>query len=240
MLTFFRLVLSKKNSSGRNNTGKITVRHRGGGVKRKLRVLDFSRNLWNCTGVVCSVEYDPNRGSSISLISFVGGFLAYRLSTKNVIPGDLIYTGVELKEINLGDTTILGNFPLNSRIHSIESSPLSCAKYTRGAGTFSVLLEKGDKFAVVTLNSNIKKKLLLNCMATRGRVTNEKLHYRAYFKAGQSRKLGIRPKVRGVVMNAVDHPHGGGKGKKSPNVANMSPWRRLPKGKKTVEKKKCL
>lgn len=217
---------------GRNFSGKTVVRHRGGRKKRNYRLIDFRRALWNCPGLIVSVEKDPNRNAWISLVSFVGGFLTYVITIDGLLPGDVIKNTPTKDNLKLGDSSFLLNIPLNVKLCNIELNLLTASGLRRSAGCHATIIEKTEKVAILIFK-NKKLSIPITNFATIGKVSNDKFRYFQDFKAGKSRNLGKKPNVRGVAMNSVDHPHGGGKGKKSPNAANMSPWKKLPKGKKT-------
>lgn len=218
---------------GRNHLGKITCRHMGGGIKPKEIIVDFSRVLWNVFGVVRSLEKHKNHSFYIASIFYFCGINSYIIAPENLKPGDLVAAG-DFALPSIGSTLLLKDIPFNIKIHNIESFPCSGGKFIRSAGNWAKILEKRDTEVIVLFKNGIKKSFSLHCSATIGRVSNLQ-HKKAniMFKAGTNRLRGVRPKVRGVVMNPVDHPHGGGKGKKSPKNPNYNFVRRLPKGRKT-------
>lgn len=213
-------------SSGRNNSGKITVRHKGGGHKRKYRNIDFYRTNIS-TGITTSIEYDPNRNSYIASIYDIStkNFF-YILSPKNLKIGDIIKSGPNA-EIKIGHSLPILNIPIGSYIYNISPKPNQLAKISRAAGTFSKIKEKTLDYAIIELSSGAKKMVSVNCYATIGVVSNELIFLTQLGKAGRSRWLNVRPTVRGVAMNPVDHPHGGGEGKKSGK--NKTPWGKFNK-----------
>lgn len=227
--------LSKK--AGRNNQGKITVRHQGGGHKQKYRIIDFKRNKDGIPGKVATIEYDPNRSANIALIHYVDGEKRYILSPKGLKVGDQIFSGPE-SDIKVGNALPMENIPVGTVIHNIEMKPGKGGQLVRAAGVEAQLLGKEEKYVTVRLASGEVRKFLKNCRATIGSVGNEDHELISIGKAGRSRHLGKRPEVRGVVMNPNDHPHGGGEGRapigrKSP----MSPWGKPTLGYKTRKKK---
>lgn len=226
-----------KKHSGRNNSGKITVRGKVNGlVKKSYKNIDFMRSLWNTVGVVTSVEYDSYRNSYIALISYTSRYLSYILAPEGLVPGDLIVTG-EIVPLNPGNATLLKSIPLNVQIHNIESHPYSGGVYLRAAGCYGVIIEKDllKNCAIVKFNSGTLKKFSLECLATIGRISNKKFKYIKLVKAGHNILRGKKQKVRGVAMNPSDHPHGGGEGKKSPPKVSYSPWKKLGKNVKTAK-----
>ncbi|UHA71706.1 50S ribosomal protein L2 [Paenibacillus sp. 481] len=228
--------LSKK--AGRNNQGKITVRHHGGGHKRKYRIIDFKRNKDGIQGRVATVEYDPNRTSNIALINYADGEKRYIVAPKGLKVGDVIMSGPSA-DIKIGNALPLQNIPVGTVIHNIELKPGKGAQLVRAAGTEAQLLGKEERYVTIRLTSGEVRKVLSVCRATIGSVGNEDHELIKVGKAGRNRWLGKRPTVRGVVMNPVDHPHGGGEGRapigrKSP----MSPWGKPTLGFKTRKKGK--
>lgn len=214
-----------KKNSGRNNSGKITVRGKLSGVtKKNYKSIDFLRPLWNVLGTVRSVEYDPYRNCFISLISYTSGYLSYIIAPEGLMPGDSIISG-DVVPFKAGNATLLRNLPLNLKIHNLEAHPFSGGKYLRSAGCYGCIVEKDImlNFALVKFNSGAIKKFHLDCMATVGVVSNKKFKYIKLSKAGHNILRGRKQKVRGVAMNPSDHPHGGGEGKKSPPKVSYSP-----------------
>ncbi|CAG5081183.1 50S ribosomal protein L2, rplB [Thermobacillus xylanilyticus] len=233
------LLAPLKKKAGRNNQGKITVRHHGGGHKRKYRIIDFKRNKDGIVGKVATIEYDPNRTANIALIHYVDGEKRYIIAPKGLKVGDEIMSGPNA-DIKVGNALPLENIPVGTVIHNIELKPGKGGQLVRAAGTEAQLLGKEDKYAIVRLTSGEMRRILKTCRATIGSVGNEDHELISIGKAGRSRWLGKRPTVRGVVMNPVDHPHGGGEGRapigrKSP----MSPWGKPTLGYKTRKKKKA-
>lgn len=211
----------KKNSTGRNNSGQITVRHKGGGVKRRYREINWFRNF-NSTGIVCSLEHDPNRNAYIaSVFDFINFEFFYLLAPKNLQIGDIVKSGLEI-EPSLGSSLPISGIPIGTPIYNICPKTFEKGKISRSAGTFSVIKEKTDTYALIQLSSGEQRYISSKCFASIGEVS-KKLHFLTRLgKAGQSRWLNKRPTVRGVSMNPVDHPHGGGEGKKSGN--SRTPW----------------
>ena len=201
--------LNRKN--GRNNSGKITVRHKGGGVKRKFRVIDFQRKK-DVPGKVESIEYDPNRSAFIALVNYIDGEKKYILAPNGIKVGDKIETSNDT-DINIGKVLNLSDIPTGSLIHNIELTPGKGGQLVRSAGTSAVLMAKFNKYATIKLPSGEIRLVLLTCKATYGRLSNESHNNINLGKAGTSRHKNIRPTVRGSVMNACDHKHGGGEGR---------------------------
>ncbi len=229
--------LSKK--AGRNNQGKITVRHQGGGHKRQYRIIDFKRDKDGIPGRVATIEYDPNRSANIALINYADGEKRYILAPKNLVVGMEIVSGPEA-DIKIGNALPLVNIPVGTTIHNIELKPGRGGQLVRSAGTSAQVLGKEDRYVLVRLNSGEVRMVLATCRATVGQVGNEHHELINIGKAGRSRWMGKRPTVRGSVMNPVDHPHGGGEGRspigrKSP----MSPWGKPTLGYNTRKKNKA-
>ncbi|ABS72567.1 50S ribosomal protein L2 [Bacillus sp. L381] len=222
---------------GRNNQGKLTVRHQGGGHKRQYRVIDFKRDKDGIPGRVATVEYDPNRSANIALINYVDGEKRYILAPKGIQVGTEIMSGPEA-DIKVGNALPLINIPVGTVVHNIELKPGKGGQLVRSAGTSAQVLGKEGKYVLVRLNSGEVRMILSACRASIGQVGNEQHELINVGKAGRSRWKGIRPTVRGSVMNPNDHPHGGGEGRapigrKSP----MSPWGKPTLGFKTRKKK---
>ncbi len=226
-------------TGGRNNQGKITVRHIGGGAKRKYRVIDFKRNKDNIVGKVATIEYDPNRSANIALINYVDGEKRYILAPKGLVVGQEIVSGTQV-DIKTGNAMVIMNIPVGTIIHNIELSPGKGGQIARSAGASAQILGREDKYVLVRLQSGEVRKILGTCRATIGIVGNESWELVNIGKAGRTRHMGIRPTVRGSVMNPNDHPHGGGEGRtpigrKSP----MTPWGKKARGVKTRDTKKA-
>lgn len=234
------LTVSFKKHAGRNNQGVITVRHQGGGHKRRYRLIDFKRNKFDIPAKVVAFEYDPNRTCNIALLNYVDGEKRYIIAPQNLNVGDEIISSTKAP-IKPGNTLPLINIPEGTFIHNVEMNPGRGGQLARSAGSSVQILgfEEGNKYAIVRLTSGETRKILANCLATIGTVGNEEHNIVSIGKAGRSRWMGIRPTVRGSVMNPNDHPHGGGEGKtpvgrKSP----MTPWGKKAYGVKTRNKKK--
>ena len=220
---FAALTESKNRISGRNNRGKITVRHRGGGHKQRYRIIDFKRNKDDIIATVERIEYDPNRSANIALVLYSDGERRYIIAPKGLKAGDQIVSGNSVA-IQKGNTLPLSNIPLGSVIHCVELKPKKGAQIARSAGTSVQLVAKEGNYVTLRLRSGEVRKVLSECRATLGEVSNSEHSLRKLGKAGASRWRGVRPTVRGVVMNPVDHPHGGGEGKTSGGRHPVSPW----------------
>ena len=232
------LVVTKKKTDGRNNQGKITVRHRGGGVKRKYRLIDFKRNKDGITAVVSSIEYDPNRSANIALISYKDGTKAYIIAPKDLHVGDIVESG-ENADIKIGNTLPIQNIPVGTMIHNIELKPGKGGQLARSAGNSAQILGREDKYVLIRLASGETRKILGTCRATIGVVGNEDYSLVKVGTAGRTRHMGFRPTVRGSVMNPNDHPHGGGEGRAPVGRSGpMTPWGKPALGKKTRKNKK--
>jgi large subunit ribosomal protein L2 len=224
-----------KRSGGRNNRGRMTIRHRGGGHKRRLRVIDFKRNKDGVPAVVFSIEYDPNRSANIALLHFADGEKRYILAPDGLKVGAPIESG-EKADIKPGNALKLRHIPVGTIVHAIEMKPGAGAQLARGAGTQVQLMAKEGKFALLKLPSGEQRMVLAECRATIGQVGNVEHENISIGKAGRTRWLGQRGHVRGVAMNPVDHPHGGGEGRSKGNHP-QSPWGTPAKGYKTRKKK---
>ena len=232
------LTVTLKKNSGRNNQGKITVRHQGGGVKRKYRIIDFKRDKKDITGVVASIEYDPNRTANIALINYMDGEKRYIIAPKNLKVGDKVISG-ENVDIKVGNALPIMNIPVGTVIHNIELRPGKGAALARSAGTCAQILGREGKYVMIRLSSGEQRKVLGTCMATVGVVGNEDASLVKLGKAGRKRHMGIRPTVRGSVMNPNDHPHGGGEGRAPVGrKAPLTPWGKPALGYKTRNNKK--
>ena len=231
------LVVSMKKSSGRNNQGKITVRHQGGGVKRKYRIIDFKRNKLNVPGTVSSIEYDPNRTANIALINYADGEKRYIIAPKKLAVGQVIEAS-ENADIKVGNALPIVNIPVGTMVHNIELRPGKGGELARSAGSSAQILGREGNYVMVRLSSGEQRKILATCMATVGEVGNEDSSLVKVGKAGRKRHMGIRPTVRGSVMNPNDHPHGGGEGRAPVGrKAPMTPWGKPALGLKTRKKK---
>ena len=225
-------------NGGRNNTGKITVRHQGGGSKRKYRVIDFKRDKDNIPAIVKTIEYDPNRSANIALVAYLDGEKRYIIAPKDLKVGMKIYSGPE-SDIKVGNALPLEKIPVGTVVHNIELHPGAGAQLVRSAGTSAQILGREDKYVLIRLTSGEVRKVLGVCRATVGTVGNADHMNVNIGKAGRTRHMGIRPTVRGSVMNPNDHPHGGGEGRtpigrKSP----LTPWGKIALGVKTRKHKK--
>ncbi|WP_338982092.1 50S ribosomal protein L2 [Spiroplasma endosymbiont of Eupeodes luniger] len=235
------LLTTLNRKSGRNNRGIITTRHKGGGHKRKYRIIDFKRDKDNIIGKVASIEYDPNRNAFISLINYLDGEKRYILAPKTLEVGMEIVSG-SLVDIKVGNSMPMGKMPEGTVVHNIELRPLKGGQLARSAGTSAQLLGKDEsgRYVTIRLNSGEVRKILASCRATIGEVGNEDRNLVNWGKAGRNRWRGIRPTVRGSVMNPNDHPHGGGEGK-APigRVAPVTPWGKKTLGMKTRNPRKA-
>ena len=232
------LLVPKKKNDGRNNQGKITVRHRGGGVKRKYRLVDFKRVKDGITAVVASIEYDPNRSANIALINYKDGTKAYIIAPKELKVGDVVESG-EKVDVKIGNAMPIANIPVGTVIHNIELRPGKGGQLARSAGGSAQILGREDKYVLIRLASGETRKILGTCRATIGVVGNEDYGLVKVGKAGRTRHMGIRPTVRGSVMNPNDHPHGGGEGRAPIGRSGpMTPWGKPALGYKTRKNKK--
>ena len=231
------LLVTVKKNSGRNNQGKITVRHQGGRVKRKYRIIDFKRNKLNVPGKVASIEYDPNRTANIALINYADGEKRYIIAPKGLEVGATVESG-EKADIKVGNALPIMSIPVGTMIHNIELRPGKGGELARSAGTSAQILGREGNYVMIRLSSGEQRKVLGTCYATIGVVGNEDSSLVKVGKAGRKRHMGIRPTVRGSVMNPNDHPHGGGEGR-APigRKAPMTPWGKLALGLKTRKKK---
>lgn len=214
-IKYNKLIYRKNKTGGRNNLGRITVKHIGGGHKKKYRLIDYKRDKLDVIAKVKTIEYDPNRTSYISLLYYIDGEKRYILSLKGLSIGDKIISSKNLLNFNIGNSAPLKIIPIGTIISSIENIPGNGAIYSRSAGTYSILLSKDKKYAIIKLSSNENKMILLNCMATIGSISNINHKFLKFKKAGNNRWRGKRPRTRGVAMNPIDHPMGGGEGKAS-------------------------
>jgi large subunit ribosomal protein L2 len=230
------LVLSFSKTGGRNNFGRITSRHIGGGHKQKYRIIDFRRDKIDIQGKVASIEYDPYRSARIALVNYVDGEKRYILAPSDISVGTTIMSG-DTADIKPGNTLPLKLIPLGTIIHNIEMKIGKGAQLVRSAGTFAQLMAKDGKYVQVKLPSGEVRMILQDCLATIGQVGNLDHEKVSIGKAGRSRWLGKRPKVRGVAMNPVDHPHGGGEGRTSGGRHPVTPWGIPTKGYKTRKNK---
>ena len=231
------LLVSMSKNGGRNNSGRITVRHHGGGEKRKYRIIDFKRNKRDIPGKVATIEYDPNRSANIALVNYVDGEKRYIIAPKGIEVGMQIVAG-ENADIKVGNALPIANIPVGTVIHNIELRPGKGGELARSAGASAQILGRENEYVMIRLSSGEQRKVLGTCYATVGEVGNEDYGLVKLGKAGRTRHLGIKPTVRDSVMNPNDHPHGGGEGRapvgrKSP----MTPWGKPALGVKTRKKK---
>ena len=233
------LLKKKIKTGGRNNQGRMTVQHIGGGAKRKYRLIDFRRNKFGVTGKVASIEYDPNRNANIALIHYLDGEKRYIIAPKDLRVGTIIEAG-EAVDIKVGNAMQLQNIPVGTLVHNIELKPGKGGEIARSAGQSAQILGRDGKYVIVRLQSGETRKILGTCMATVGVVGNEDYELVNIGKAGRSRHMGIRPTNRGSVMNPNDHPHGGGEGR-TPigRKAPVTPWGKPALGYKTRKGKKA-
>jgi len=227
----------KKSNAGRNSAGRITVRHRGGGHKRLYRRIDFKRDKAGIPGKVATLEYDPNRSANIALIHYVDGEKRYILAPAGLKQGDTVLSGSG-SPATTGNCLPLKEIPLATFLHNLELKPGRGGQIVRSAGGAAQLMSRDETYAQVKLPSGEIRLIHLNCVATIGRVGNSEHESRSLGKAGRKRWLGIRPTVRGVAMNPVDHPMGGGEGRTSGGGHPVSPWGKITKGKKTRKRSK--
>jgi len=231
------LLAPMKQKAGRNNTGRITVRHRGGGHKKRYRIIDFKRNKIDVSATVERIEYDPNRSSYIALIKYDDGIQSYILAPKDIKVGDKVISGSK-KEIRDGNCMPMSDIPVGIDIHNIELKSGSGAQLARSAGTSTQIVGKSNGYVAIKLPSGEQRKIREECRATIGVLSNIDKKNQKLGKAGRNRWLGIRPSVRGVAMNPIDHPHGGGEGKTSGGRDPVTPWGKPTKGKKTRNNKR--
>jgi len=234
-----KLTVALRKTGGRNNLGRITSRRRGGGHRRRYRIIDFKRNKYDIKGKIIAIEYDPNRSARIALVEYEDGDRRYILSPDGLKVGNSIISSRDSKiPFKTGNNTCLKSIPEGLLIHNIELKPLKGAQLARSAGTYAKIMAKEDNMVTVKLPSGEMRMIHENCQATIGVVGNKNHENIKIGKAGRSRWLGRRPKVRGVVMNPVDHPHGGGEGRTSGGRHPVSPWGTPAKGYKTRKKNK--
>jgi len=231
------LTKSRKRLGGRNTYGRITSRFRGGGHKRRYRMIDFKREKFGVPATVVGIEYDPNRTARIALLAYADGEKRYILAPANLKVGQTLVSG-PASEVKVGNTLPLADIPVGEVIHGIELRPGGGAKMVRSAGTSAQLMAKDNGYALLRMPSGEQRKVLLTCRATIGVVGNSEHGNRSLGKAGVTRWMGRRPHNRGVTMNPVDHPHGGGEGKTSGGRHPVTPWGKKTKGKKTRKTKR--
>ena len=230
------LTVGKTESGGRNNHGHITAHHRGGGHKRRLRLVDFKRRKYNVAATVERLEYDPNRSAFIALIKYTDGELAYIIAPQRLKAGDEVMSGDKV-DIKPGNAMPLASMPVGTIVHNVELKKGRGGQLARSAGTYAQLVGKDAGYAQLKLNSGEVRLVPAECLATVGAVSNPDNQNTVVGKAGRTRWLGKRPVVRGVAMNPVDHPHGGGEGKTSGGRHPVTPWGKPTKGKKTRKNK---
>ena len=231
------LTKSKKRMAGRNSAGRISVRHRGGGHKRRYRIIDFKRDKFGIPAKVASIEYDPNRSSRLALLNYADGEKRYIIAPSGLKVNSTVMSGPDAEPVT-GNALPLSKIPVGMAIHNIELVSGRGGQLVRSAGTSAVLMSKTDEYANVKMPSSEIRLIKINCMASIGRVGNVEHNNIVMGKAGRKRGLGVRPTVRGVAMNPVDHPMGGGEGRTSGGGHPQSPWGLLSKGKRTRNKHK--
>ena len=231
------LVEKKSKNGGRNNAGRITTRHVGGGHKQRYRLVDFKRNKDGIPATVERIEYDPNRTAFIALLKYSDGERSYIIAPKGVTAGDMILSGSD-SAIKSGNSLPLRNIPVGTQLHCIEMKPGKGAQIARSAGTSAQLVAREGAYATLRLRSGEMRRIHVDCKATIGEVSNSEHSLRSLGKAGAKRWRGVRPTVRGVAMNPVDHPHGGGEGRTSGGRHPVSPWGMPTKGYKTRSNKR--
>lgn len=231
------LLESQSKSGGRNNKGRITTRHIGGGHKQHYRIIDFKRNKDGIPAKIERIEYDPNRSANIALVCYADGERRYIIAPKGVSAGDTVESG-EAAGIKPGNTLPMRNVPVGSVVHCVELKPGKGAQLARSAGTSAQLVAREGTYVTLRLRSGEMRKVLAECRATLGEVSNSEHNLRSLGKAGATRWRGVRPTVRGVAMNPVDHPHGGGEGRTSGGRHPVSPWGMPTKGYKTRKNKR--
>jgi large subunit ribosomal protein L2 len=231
------LLKSKISIAGRNNHGRITTRHRGGGVKRRYRLIDFKRNKFDIPATVKAIHYDPNRSCNIALLAYADGYKNYIIAPLGLKVNDVIVSS-ETADIITGNSKLLKNIPVGTLVHNVELNPGAGGQMARSAGSYVQVMAKEDDSCLLRMPSGELRKVKLTCRATIGQVGNTDHEKRKIGKAGRKRKMGFRPTVRGVVMNPIDHPHGGGEGRTSGGRHPVSPWGTPAKGYKTRTNKR--
>ncbi len=233
------LLEPQKKNAGRNSYGRITVRHRGGGNKQKYRVIDFKRNKFDMPATVIGIEYDPNRSANIALVQYEDGEKRYILAPKGLTDGDVVISSATA-DITPGNALPISSIPVGTLIHNIELSPGKGGQLVRSAGNYAQLMAKEGKYSQVRLPSGEVRMIAVDCLATIGQLGNDDHANISIGKAGRKRHMGIRPTVRGVVMNPNDHPHGGGEGKSPIGMPSpVTPWGKPALGLKTRKNKKA-
>jgi len=231
------LIAKLSKTGGRNNKGRITTRHIGGGHKRSYRIIDFKRDKDNIAAKVERLEYDPNRNANIALLLYIDGERRYIIAPKNLKAGDSVMSGKD-SDISVGNSLPMENIPVGTQVHCIEMKPGKGAQIARSAGTVAQIAARDGDYVTVKLRSGEMRKIFSKCKATIGEVGNSEYSLQSHGKAGAKRWLGVRPTVRGVAMNPIDHPHGGGEGKTSGGRHPVSPWGTPTKGYKTRSNKR--
>jgi len=231
------LIAKLSKTGGRNNKGRITTRHIGGGHKRSYRIIDFKRDKDNIAAKVERLEYDPNRNANIALLLYIDGERRYIIAPKNLKAGDSVMSGKD-SNISVGNSLPMENIPVGTQVHCIEMKPGKGAQIARSAGTVAQIAAIDGDYVTVKLRSGEMRKIFSKCKATIGEVGNSEYSLQSHGKAGAKRWLGVRPTVRGVAMNPIDHPHGGGEGKTSGGRHPVSPWGTPTKGYKTRSNKR--
>jgi len=231
------LIAKLSKTGGRNNKGRITTRHIGGGHKRSYRIIDFKRDKDNIAAKVERLEYDPNRNANIALLLYIDGERRYIIAPKNLKAGDSVMSGKD-SDISVGNSLTMENIPVGTQVHCIEMKPGKGAQIARSAGTVAQIAAIDGDYVTVKLRSGEMRKIFSKCKATIGEVGNSEYSLQSHGKAGAKRWLGVRPTVRGVAMNPIDHPHGGGEGKTSGGRHPVSPWGTPTKGYKTRSNKR--
>lgn len=234
---FSSLIQKSKKTGGRNNQGRITTRHIGGGHKKRYRIIDFNRDKDNIAARVERLEYDPNRNANIALLLYIDGERRYIIAPKDLKQGDPVMSGKD-SSIAIGNSLPIKNIPIGTQVHCIEMKPGKGAQIARSAGTVAQIVAIEGDYATVKLRSGEMRKIFSACKATIGEVGNSEHNLQSFGKAGAKRWLGVRPTVRGVAMNPIDHPHGGGEGKTSGGRHPVSPWGTPTKGYKTRSNKR--
>lgn len=232
-----KLLKTLKKHAGRNNLGRITVRHKGGGHKRRYRIIDFKRNKFGVPARVLGIEYDPNRSARIALLQYMDGEKRYIVAPDTLKTGDVIVSSKEEGEISVGNAFPLEKIPIGTIVHNVELRPGNGAKIARSAGTYAQIVGKEGNYCQIKLPSGEIRAIRKECMATIGEVGNKDHENITIGKAGRKRWLGIRPTVRGAAMNPCDHPHGGGEGRSNSHRHPVTPWGQPTKGYKTRKKK---
>lgn len=235
-----KLVVALKSSGGRNNKGHKTIRHRGGGHKRKYRIIDFKRNKLDIPGTIETIEYDPNRTPRIALVKYADGDRRYILAPLGVKVGDIIIATDGEAEIMPGNALKIKNIPVGTTLHNIEFQMNHGGKIARTAGSFAILMAKEGEYGLLKMPSGELRKVHVECRATIGQLGNVERNNIKIGKAGRNRWLGIRPQTRGTAMNPIDHPHGGGEGKTKGGRIPVTPWGKPTKGYKTRRNKRSI